>query len=63
VNPKSRCALLAVYGTSSVASNPLKKILIVVNPASIEVAANDKVKTDRRDSQKQAEQSSRRALV
>jgi transposase len=29
---------------------------IVVNPASIEVAANDKVKTDRRDSRKLAEQ-------
>lgn len=29
---------------------------IVVNPASIEVAANDKVKTDRRDSKKMAEQ-------
>lgn len=35
---------------------------IVVNPASIEVAANDKVKTDRRDSRKQAEQLSRGAL-
>lgn len=35
---------------------------IVVNPASIEVAANDKVKTDRRDSQKQAEQLFRGAL-
>jgi transposase len=35
---------------------------IVVNPASIEVAANDKVKTDRRDSKKQAEQLSRGAL-
>lgn len=35
---------------------------IVVNPASIEVAANDKVKTDRRDSLKQAEQRSRGAL-
>jgi transposase len=29
---------------------------IVVNPASMEVAANDKVKTDKRDSKKQAEQ-------
>jgi transposase len=29
---------------------------IVINPASIEVAANDKVKTDRRDSRKLAEQ-------
>ena len=29
---------------------------IVVNPASIEVAANDRVKTDRRDSNKMAEQ-------
>src|ERR1700682_926197 len=29
---------------------------IVVNPASIEVAANDKVKTDQRDSKKLAEQ-------
>lgn len=29
---------------------------IVINPASIEVAANDKVKTDKRDSKKQAEQ-------
>ena len=35
---------------------------IVVNPASIEVAANDKVKTDKRDSKKQAEQLSRGAL-
>ena len=35
---------------------------IVVNPASIEVAANDKVKTDRRDSRKQAEQLSRGAM-
>ena len=35
---------------------------IVVNPASIEVAVNDKVKTDRRDSQKQAEQLSRGVL-
>lgn len=35
---------------------------IVVNPASIEVAANDKVKTDRRDSLKQAEQLFRGAL-
>lgn len=35
---------------------------IVVNPGSIEVAANNKVKTDRRDSQKQAEQLSRGAL-
>ena len=29
---------------------------IVINPASVEVAANDKVKTDRRDSKKMAEQ-------
>lgn len=35
---------------------------IVVNPASIEVAANDKVKTDRRDSLKQAEQLARGCL-
>ena len=35
---------------------------IVVNPGSIEVAANDKVKTDRRDSKKQAEQLSRGVL-
>lgn len=35
---------------------------IVVNPGSIEVAANDKVKTDRRDSKKQAEQLSRGTL-
>lgn len=36
---------------------------IVVNPASIEVAANDKVKTDKRDSKKQAEQLSRGSLT
>jgi|SRR3990167_3259729 len=36
---------------------------IVVNPASIEVAANDKVKTDKRDSKKIAEQLSRKTLV
>jgi len=36
---------------------------IVVNPASIEVAANDKVKTDNRDSRKQAEQLFRGALT
>lgn len=35
---------------------------IVVNPASIAIAANDKVKTDRRDSKRQAEQLSQRAL-
>lgn len=35
---------------------------MVVNPASIEVAANDKVKTDRRDSRKMAEQLYRGAL-
>ena len=35
---------------------------IVVNAASIEVAANDKVKTDRRDSRKMAEQLYRGAL-
>ena len=35
---------------------------IVVNPASIEVATNDKVKTDKRDSKKQAEQLSRGQL-
>lgn len=35
---------------------------IVVNPGSIEVAANAKVKTDRRDSKKQAEQLSRGML-
>jgi len=35
---------------------------IVVNPASIEVAANDKVKTDKRDSRKQAEQMFRGSL-
>lgn len=35
---------------------------IVVNPSSIEVAANNKVKTDRRDSLKQAEQLFRGAL-
>lgn len=36
---------------------------IVVNPASVEVAANDKVKTDKRDSRKQAEQLFRGALT
>ena len=36
---------------------------IVINPASIEVAANDKVKTDKRDSRKLAEQLSRKTLV
>ena len=36
---------------------------IVVNPASIEVAANDKVKTDKRDSKKIAEQLFRKTLV
>lgn len=35
---------------------------LVVNPASMEIAANDKVKTDRRDSRKQAEQLSRGVL-
>lgn len=35
---------------------------IVVNPASIEIAANDKVKTDKRDSKKIAEQLSRKTL-